>query len=275
MNFIRVALYCLIGGLSITWAAMGTGHFGTWWLAGILFSAAFVPVALFGPRGWFGQFRVIFPAFMMVSVVCLWSEALIFVQAPEIQQHPLQNLIAPAALYTILAIVLATLALILKLHREDGPAVEVRPAGKMALLVLLCGVAYAFYYLVFGAITYQFFTKSYYPDAPAQVAKIGLWFWAIQIGRGVLMTLAVVPVIRTLRMSRLQAAIAVGLLVWLIGGAAPLTLPNPYMSGTQRFIHIIEIFTQNAALGFTAGMLLRRKQTHPAVDMPTALPARA
>src|SRR5438046_2072365 len=83
--------------------------------------------------------------------------------------------------------------------------------------------------LVFGAITYQFFTKGYYPDAPQLVARLGLWFWVIQIGRGTLMTLAVLPVIRTLRMSRVQAAFAVGLLVWVAGGAAPLLLPNPLM----------------------------------------------
>jgi len=46
------------------------------------------------------------------------------------------------------------------------------------------------------------------PDAPQLVAKLGVWFWVIQIGRGALMTLAVLPVIRTLRMSRAQAAIA-------------------------------------------------------------------
>jgi hypothetical protein len=31
------------------------------------------------------------------------------------------------------------------------------------------------------------------------------------------------------------------------------------MGTTQRMIHIVEIFTQNAALGVTAGLLLRPK----------------
>jgi hypothetical protein len=75
------------------------------------------------------------------------------------------------------------------------------------------------FYLVFESITYQFFTKPYYPDATQIVARLGLWFWLIQIARGVLMTLAVIPVIRTLRMSRLHAAIAVGLLLWGCGRA--------------------------------------------------------
>jgi len=94
----------------------------------------------------------------------------------------------------------------------------------------------------------------------------------IQIGRGALMTLAVLPVIRTLRMSRAQAAIAVGLIMWVAGGAAPLLLPNPFMGPTQRFIHTIEIVTQNASLGITAVLLLRAKQARSEADLPVAAP---
>jgi len=57
-----------------------------------------------------------------------------------------------------------------------------------------------------------------------------------------------------------QAALAVGLLIWVAGGAAPLLLPNALMGPTQRFIHTIEILTQNASLGITAVLLLRPKQ---------------
>jgi len=62
-----------------------------------------------------------------------------------------------------------------------GPSVELRSGGKLAAVVFFCGLAYAFYYLVFGGITYQFFTKVYYPGAAAQVAKLGVWFWPIEM----------------------------------------------------------------------------------------------
>jgi hypothetical protein len=39
---IRVLLYCLLGGLPLTIAALGTGHFALWWLSGILFAGSFV-----------------------------------------------------------------------------------------------------------------------------------------------------------------------------------------------------------------------------------------
>ncbi len=274
MRILRVVLYCLLGGLSIALVALGNGGFGWWWLAGIVLSASFVPVALFGPRRALSQFGVVAPVLLIVTVLCLWSEALIFVQAPEIQQHAAQNLVGASVTYVIMATVLAVLAVILKLPRVDGPKVELRSADKVALLVVVCGIAYALYYLVFGSITYRFFTKGYYPDAPQLVARLGLWFWVIQIGRGVLMTLAVLPVIRTLRMSRVQAALAVGLIMWVAGGVAPLLLPNPIMGPTTlRFIFTIEILTENASLGITAVLLLRAKQAPSVADLPLAAPA--
>jgi hypothetical protein len=273
MRILRVVLYCLLGGLSLTTVAPGTGGFGWCWLAGIVLSASFVPVALFGPRRTLSQFGVVAPVLLIVTVLCLWSEALIFVQAPEIQQHAVRDLVGASVIYLIVATVLAILAVILKLPRVEGPKVELRSAGKVALLVVVCGIGYVLYYLIFGAITYQFFTKGYYPDAPEMVARLGFWFWVIQIARGVLMTLAVLPVVRTLRMSRMRAAIAVGLIAWVAGGAAPLLLPNPYMGPTQRFIHTIEILTQNASLGITAVMLLRPKQARNEANLPATAPA--
>ncbi len=127
-------------------------------------------------------------------------------------------------------------------------------------MLLASGVSYVIYYWIFGAITYQFFTKVYYPDAAHQAAQIGIWFWLMEFGRGLLMTLAVLPVIFTLRMSRMQSAIAVGALLWIAGGLSPLLMPNEVLGTAQRIIHVVEILTQNAPLGITAVLLLRPKE---------------
>ena len=66
----RVFLYCLLGGVPLLIAALGAGHFLWWWLSGVLFAASFVPVALFGPRTSLGQFAVIAPVLMIVTVLC-------------------------------------------------------------------------------------------------------------------------------------------------------------------------------------------------------------
>ncbi|HKE34907.1 MAG TPA: hypothetical protein VKB66_06880 [Candidatus Acidoferrum sp.] len=236
-------------------AALGAGHFPWWWLSGILMAVAFVPVALFGPRTALGQFALIAPVLLIVTVVCTLSEVVVFF--PQYTQRALQDFRGGVIMYGILAVVLALLAWLLKLSRPTDLPVPHRSFSRAALMTALSGLTYVLYYLVFGGITYQFFTKSYYPDGPQLVARLGLWFWGIELARGILMTLAVVPVIHTLRMKRWHTAIVVGLLIWILGGLAPLVAPNELMGPTQRLIHTVEIFTQNFPLGVTAVLLLR------------------
>jgi hypothetical protein len=262
---LRVLLYCALGGIVMLLPALSVGHPFWNWLSGAVLTAAFVPVALFGPRRPLGQFAVIFPVLFVVSALTTWSEALIFLPN-AMGAHPVLALVSQTVIYLILATVLAILAKVLKLTRESATTIPHSPLMKTAGLILICAVAYMIYYLVFGGITYQYFTKQYYSGATDIVQRLGVWFWAIQIGRGLLMTLAVVPAIHTLRMSRLQTAICTGLLVWVAGGLAPLVVPNDFMGSTQRFIHVIEIFSQNFTLGLTAGLLLRPKTAQIALS---------
>lgn len=258
----RILLYCLLGGVPLIIAALGAGHLPWWWLSGILFAASFVPVALFGPRTALGQFAVIAPVLLIVTVLCTWSEALIFV--PQIMPHAVRELFASIVMYLILAGILAALARSLNLSRPAELPATHRSLPATVLAVLFSGLAYVVYYLVFGAITYQFFTKGYFPEAEQSVARLGLWFWGIQFARGLLMTLSVVPVMLALRMKRWHAAIVVGLLIWITGGLAPLVVPNEVMGARQRLIHIVEIFTQNFSLGVTAVLLFRPRSAHTA-----------
>jgi len=256
----RVVLYCLLGGLPLTIAALGAGHFPWLWLSGILFAGSFAPIALFGPRTPLGQFAVIAPVLLIVTLLCTWSEVMVFF--PQNSQRATRDSFAGMVMYGILAAVLALLPWLLKLSKPTDLPVPHRSILGTALMTLCSGLAYLLYYLVFGAITYQFFTKGYYPEAQQTVARLGVWwFWGIQLSRGVLMTLAVLPVILTLRMRRWHAAIVVGLLIWIAGGLALLVVPNELMGGTQRLIHTVEIFTQNFSLGVSAVLLLRPRST--------------
>ncbi|SRR6266700_259043 len=269
----RVILYCLLGGLPLTIAALGAGHFPWWWLSGILMAGSFVPIALFGPRTAVGQFAVMAPALMIVTVVCTRSEAVLFF--PKFREQETRGMFSSIVMYLILGGVLAMLARLLKLSRTTNLPVMHRSFVGSTSAVILSGLAYVLYYLVFGAITYQFFTKGYYPDAPQTVARLGVWwFWGIQLARGLLMTLAVLPVILTLRMKRWHAAIVVGLLIWILGGLALLVVPNELLGGTQRLIHTVEIFTQNFSLGVTAVLLFRPRSARMTASQSAAsLPA--
>jgi len=254
---LRIVLYCVLGGLPMAIVAAGAGHFVWWWLSGIVLASAFVPVALFGPSGVLRQFGVIAPVLAIVSLLCTWSEAIVFF--PSMRQHAGRDLAGGLLMYIIIAAALAGLAPALKLAKPSDRTVERRSPVSAIALIIVCGIAYALFYLVFGAITYQFFTKAYYPGADQIARDLGLWFWLIQIGRGILMTVAVLPAIYTLRLNRWQTATAIGMIIWVAGGLAPLLVPNELMGTTQRMIHIVEILTQNAPLGVIAGLLLRPK----------------
>jgi hypothetical protein len=254
---LRIVLYCVLGGLPMAIVAAGAGHFVWWWLSGIVLASAFVPVALFGPSGVLRQFGVIAPVLAIVSLLCTWSEAIVFF--PSMRQHAGRDLASGLFMYLIIATALAALAPALKLAKPMDRTVERRSPVSAIAMIVVSGIAYALFYLVFGAITYQFFTKAYYPGADQIARDLGLWFWVIQIARGILMTVAVLPAIYTLRLSRWQTATAIGMIIWVAGGLAPLLVPNELMGTTQRMIHIVEILTQNAPLGITAVLLLRPK----------------
>jgi len=257
---LRVAMYCLLGGVAFMLPALGAGHAPWWWASGVLVSAAFVPVALFGPRTALGQFGVIAPVLVLVSVLTTWSEAVLFIKSPLIQDHAVANLIYDTIGHLIAAIGLVVLWKVLKLSHQSNVIPLHHPWMKAVSLIALCGLFYVVCYLVFGTITYQFFTKKYYPGGDEIAKALGIWFWLIELGRGLLITLAVVPLIYTLRLSRWNTAICAGLLLWIAGGLALLIVPNPLMGGAQRFIHTIEILTENFPPGVAAGLLLRSKR---------------
>jgi len=80
----------------------------------------------------------------------------------------------------------------------------------------------------------------------------------------------VLPIIYTLRLPRWQAALAVGAIIWIVGGGAPLLVPNATMVAAQRYTHIVEIMTQNVSLGITAVFLLRARAAQLPAGAQTA-----
>ena len=256
MNW-RIVVFCILGGLCFTVSAAGTGHFGWWWLAGTLICASLMPVVMYGPVKPASQFSAISLAIIVIGLVCTMSEGMLFY--PESRAQMGKALWGGTVVYLAASAVIVAVGWMLKLRREAEVGIGQRSVTAVGPMVLLSGLSYVVYYMIFGAIAFQLFTKKYYPHAAEQVAALGGWFWAYQLMRGVLMVLAVLPVIYTLRLPRWKAAAAVGLLVWIVGGGAPLLVPNESMEPAQRYAHILEILTQNFSLGVTATLLLRRK----------------
>ncbi|HTX77965.1 MAG TPA: hypothetical protein VMD29_17275 [Terracidiphilus sp.] len=267
----RVGLYCLVGGLFFTASALRAGHFWLWWLSGVITVASLAPVVRFGPRSWWALFGSVALAMVVVGLVCTLSEGVLFF--PQMKNEVVRDLAGGTVAYLIVAALLAALAKLLRLAKTPGEVVEHRAVGIAIPMVLLAGLSYVLYYQVFGVIAFDLYTKQFYPQAVAIVGKLGAWFWVYQWARGTLMVLAVLPVIYTLRLPRRQAALAVGVLVWIVGGGAALLVPNAAMVPAQRYAHILEIMTQNVSLGVTAVWLLRRKGATAVAPHATAAAA--
>ena len=266
---LKIALFSLLGGLCFTLGSVSMGHFGWWWLSGVLITASLVPVLRFGPRTMLGQFGAVALVLVVVGLMCTLSEGVVFF--PEQKAQMMKSFGGGSIAYVLAAAVLVALAGVIKLADTTERQVDQRSAAMTVPLFLLAGLSYVVYYEIFGAITYQYFTRQYYPHAAEQVNAMGpLVFMGYQWVRGLLMTIAVLPVIYTLRLPRWQTALVVGLMVWIVGGGAPLLVPSPMMIAPQRFIHIVEIMSQNVCLGMTAVWLLRAKAARTVATMQVA-----
>ena len=256
MNW-RIPLFCLLGGLCFSVTGLGNGHVWLSFLAGILLTTSLVPFVRFTRLTLMPRIATLALVLIVIGIVCTISEGILFY--PETKPTMLKALIGGSVVYFAIACVLAGLAGLLKLHSDADHVGESRPIGIVVLMVLLSALSYVVYYMIFGALAFQLYTKQFYPHAAEQVGALGQWFWVYQFGRGLLMTLAILPAIYSLRLPRWKAAIAIGIVTWIAGGGASLLVPNELMATQQRYAHIVEIFTQNFSLGVTATLLLRRK----------------
>jgi hypothetical protein len=280
---VRVALYCLLAALLFAVAVTGslTPHVIGWFvMQGLLVAAAMFPIARWTASRSTRLFWILWLPLMLVGVVTLASEAAIFIKTTPREVVTTYGRVAIA--YTVLAAALAFSTFRFGVYdpsREDdrGTPTVVRIVAGIAA----AGVIYLVLYFAFGGLAYQLLTKPYYTHQVAgagalkagedAVKSIGAWFIVIQIARGAAMTLAFLPAILSLRVSHRSAAIIIGSAMWVVGGLAPLIVPNTVMPDRLRVYHMIEIFTQNFPLGVFAVLLLKPK----ARSEPSALRAAA
>src|SRR3569833_1135848 len=217
MNW-RIPLFCLLGGLCFSVTGLGSGH--VWWafLAGILLTASLVPLVRFTRLRLIPRIAILTLVLIIIGIVCTVSEAIVFY--PETKPAMLKALIGGSVVYLVISCVLAVLAGVLNLHSDAEHTPESRPIGIAFLMVPLGALSYVVYYMIFGALAFQLYTKQFYPHAAEQVGALGQWFWVYQFGRGLLMTLAILPAIYSLRLPRWKAAIAIGIVTWIAGGGA-------------------------------------------------------
>lgn len=148
---------------------------------------------------------------------------------------------------------------------EDQPAAM--PWLQWAWKILFCACAYVVLYLVAGAIIWPF-VQQYYPELPTQ--GIGMrWFLALQLRRGLVFVVVLLPLVRSLRGPRWQRVLAMAVFVPLVHGLAGLLLPNQQMPAWgMRSAHMIEIGWSNFVFGLLVAYLFspRPASREPATE---------
>lgn len=263
----RALLYCLLSGLAFsvarTQSLVPSRGLAWLWLEGFLFSAAFFPVARWGPQARLKLFAVVWLVLAIVGGICLHSETLIFTTftLAEVLAFLRGDLLAFAAFAAALALLAGPL-------RIAAPATTALPARARWPSVVgrvgVSGLGYLVLYFIFGGIFYTFFTRPYYedPSLPLQageqtLAHLGPWFPVIQLGRGILMAAAALPVVFTLRLGRGIMAVTLGIILWVVGGLGPLLVSGELLPLKLRLYHMVEILFQLGGLGLITGWLLR------------------
>ena len=118
-------------------------------------------------------------------------------------------------------------------------------------------IVYIFLYLLAGFILQAVYPQllTFYQDKiPAFDVMLGT-----QVYRGLIFCFIAMLILRTLQVSLLRRAIYIGLVFAILGGIAPLIIPNELMPHYIRMGHLVEVGTSNFLYGFILAFLLRQK----------------
>ncbi|PYQ53161.1 MAG: hypothetical protein DMF78_09635 [Acidobacteria bacterium] len=140
--------------------------------------------------------------------------------------------------------------------RRAAQAAAARPAGRAAgawLARIGAGVvAYIVAYVTAGLAIYPWIADHYIgrriPTFPVMVL--------MQVFRGLGFLAVAWAIVRLTQGTRWQVALRVGLTLSIVGGIAPLIVPNAFLPTVVRYAHIVEVGVSNFLFGLFAGWLL-------------------
>ncbi len=226
-------------------------------LAGFLVALVLAPVVL--RASWRDPFLfgLLAGIILYVGYLSNFIEAAILVPAtrPELPLGIVEGLLASLATAALLVAVIERGAF------GEGPQVA-RPhltRRGWALRLAACVAIYLAAYFTVGGIMYRAFLAPFYNDPSLGLAApdaAGLLLLPLQFIRGLLFTLALLPLALGLRVKRPALALILAAILCVIGGLAPLLIPNPHIPARLRLYHGIEILLQNGSLGIAIALLL-------------------
>jgi len=124
-------------------------------------------------------------------------------------------------------------------------------------------ILYLFFYLLAGFIlqaVYPELLEFYAGKIPSFDLMIGTQFI-----RAPIFILVTVIILRTLNQTNLSKAVYIGLFFTILGGIAPLIIPNELMPEYIRYAHLFEVSISNFLFGFILAYLFKQKSIHETI----------
>ncbi len=124
--------------------------------------------------------------------------------------------------------------------------------------IVVGDILYLIIYIIAGVTLIKVYPEllEFYNEKSIQPPEL---IFGTQLIRGLLFVSIAILIIRTVNLPLLKKAILIGLIFSLLGGIAPLILPNEEMPFYIRFGHIFEVGISNFLYGLVLGFLLGQK----------------
>jgi hypothetical protein len=115
-----------------------------------------------------------------------------------------------------------------------------------------CCVVYVLLYFIAGTVIFPYVQEFYAQRTlPSSLTIIGLQLFV----RAPIFAVIGFLIVRMVPASRSEHALMVATAMSLLGGAAPLLVPNPFFPDAVRWAHFLEVVPSNFAFGFITGLL--------------------
>lgn len=135
---------------------------------------------------------------------------------------------------------------------RDLPEPPRRSLGSWIARIAACDLAYIAAYLGAGTLVWPF-VKDFYAARPLPTMGAVV---AMQVARGLVFTGIIALMVRRQAGSPPTTALLAGAALAVLGGIAPLMVPNPFMPAAIRYPHMVETGGSMLLWGFAAALLL-------------------
>ena len=263
----RAAAMALAIGLGGAVPSNVVGWLATELISGLVIAITLLPIARWlAPGTRWSVF--VFTTLLSLSTLAVLIEGAAF----QPTAVPIDSL--PASALLQLGVAWLTARVLVSLTRRpesDGPPPWPRQtAWSWAWRYVACAVTYVVLYFVTGALNYLMVTGPYYAShAAGLVVPAPQVVLVVATIEGLLLPLAVVPLLRTLGGTPMRRAFVSGAALFVLGGVVPLLVAST-LPVELRVASAVEILFQKLPVGVAAALMLVPAQLRTSPPVPAS-----